>query len=167
VEYGDAVKVAWQSRRFWEADYQIYGGLSFVKGPTNVVWYPSAAMHSAKGIILGAYSFGQGAVEMSGLPLPKLYERTRSVIDGLHPGHGGELEHPIGIAWSKVPLSLGIAARWKDGQEDLYTLLSEPDGPFYFAGEHLSHVGAWQEGAILSAHRAVRAIDSHHRATRL
>ena len=30
----------------------------------------------------------------------------------------------------------------------------EPDGPFYFAGEHLSHIGAWQEGAILSARRA-------------
>jgi monoamine oxidase len=30
----------------------------------------------------------------------------------------------------------------------------EPDGPFYFAGEHLSHIGAWKEGAILSARRA-------------
>jgi monoamine oxidase len=42
--------------------------------------------------------------------------------------------------------------------------LSEPDGPFYFAGEHLSHVGAWQEGAMLSAHRAINMIDKHRRA---
>jgi monoamine oxidase len=35
---------------------------------------------------------------------------------------------------------------------------NEPDGPF-FAGEPLSHIGAWQEGAILSAKRAFKFID--------
>jgi monoamine oxidase len=45
-------------------------------------------------------------------------------------------------------------------------MLGTPDGPFYLAGEHLTHVGAWQEGAILSAHRAIAAIDQHQRATR-
>jgi monoamine oxidase len=167
VQYGNSVKVAWQSRRFWEMENQIYGGISFVKGPTNLVWYPSAGMHSERGVLLGAYSYGPGADEMSALPPAELHERTRAVIDGLHPGHGKDLEHPMSIAWAKVPLTLGIAARWQDGQEGLYALLSDPDGPFYFAGEHLSHVGAWQEGAILSAHRAVRAIDQHHHATRL
>jgi len=43
-------------------------------------------------------------------------------------------------------------------------VLSEPDGPFYFAGEHLSHVGAWQEGAILSARRTINMMDKHRRA---
>jgi monoamine oxidase len=42
-------------------------------------------------------------------------------------------------------------------------VLSEPDGPFFFAGEHLSHVGAWQEGAMLSARRAINMIDQHRR----
>jgi monoamine oxidase len=164
VAYSNSVKVAWQSRRFWESEYQIYGGLSFVKGPTNVVWYPSAGMHSDKGVLLGAYSYGTGADDMSALKLSELMNLTRTVIDGLHPGHGKELEHPIGIAWGKVPYTLGIAANWKEGQEALYSLLGEPDGPFYFAGEHLSHVGAWQEGAILSAHRAIRMLDKLHRA---
>ncbi len=167
VEYGNAIKVAWQSRRFWETENQIYGGLSFVKGPTNVVWYPSAKMHSERGIILGAYTTGRDGDAMNALPLNELTETTRTVIDGLHPGHGKDLEHPVAVAWSKMPYSLGIAARWQDGQEGLYQLLGTADGPFYFAGEHLSHVGAWQEGAILSAHRAIRAIDEHRRATRL
>ena len=30
-----------------------------------------------------------------------------------------------------------------------------------FAGEPLSHIGAWQEGAILSARRAINMIDKH------
>ncbi len=34
VGYDSAYKVAWESRRFWEQDYNLYGGLSFVvKGP--------------------------------------------------------------------------------------------------------------------------------------
>jgi monoamine oxidase len=167
VEYGNAIKVAWQSRRFWESEYQIYGGISFVKGPTNLVWYPSAKMHSDKGVLLGAYTAGPDGDEMMAMPLPKMIELTRTTIDGLHPGHGKDLEHPLAVIWSKMPYTLGIGARWQDGQDGLYTLLGKADGPFYFAGEHLSHVGAWQEGAILSAHRAVAAIDAAHRATRL
>jgi monoamine oxidase len=167
VAYGNAIKVAWQSRRFWEIEDQIYGGISFVRGPTNLVWYPSARMHSDKGILLGAYITGSDADDMGAMKLSELTDATRVAIEGLHPGHGKDLEHPLAVIWSKMPYTLGIAARWQDGQDGLYTLLGQADGPFYFAGEHLSHVGAWQEGAILSAHRAVAAIDKAHRATRL
>jgi len=45
-----------------------------------------------------------------------------------------------------------------------YSLLNMPDGPFYFADERLSRIGAWQEGAILSARRAANMIDKHRRA---
>jgi len=38
---------------------------------------------------------------------------------------------------------------------------NESDGPFNFAGEPLSHIGASQEGAILSARRAINMIDKH------
>jgi monoamine oxidase len=72
----------------------------------------------------------------------------------------------MAIAWSKVPYSLGIAARYTSDQDGNYAALSEPDGPFYFAGEHLSHIGAWQEGAMLSARRAINMIDRHRRAQR-
>jgi monoamine oxidase len=82
----------------------------------------------------------------------------------LHPGRSRELEKPMAIEWAKVPYSLGIAARYATDQDANYGILSEPDGPFYFAGEHLSHVGAWQEGALLSARRAINMIDRHRRA---
>jgi monoamine oxidase len=166
VAYGNAIKIAWQAPRFWETDNQIYGGISFVKGPTALVWYPSARLMSDQGVVLGAYAAGLGgdADGLAGKPLAEQFEMTRAVIEGLHPGRGQDLRNPIGIAWSKVPYTLGIAARWQDGQEELYKLLGTADGPFYFAGEHLSHVGAWQEGAMLSAHRAVRAIGEHRRA---
>ena len=159
VTYGNAIKIAWQSRRFWEADAQIYGGISWVKGPTTLVWYPSDRFFSSKGILLGAYATREDADELAKRPLREQIEMTCAAIEGLHPGRGRELEKPMAIVWSNVPYSLGIAAHYHASQRGEYTLLNEPDGPFYFAGEHLSQIGAWQEGAILSARRTINMID--------
>jgi len=166
IVYGNAVKIAWQSRRFWETESHIYGGISFVRSLPGMIWYPSAKIMSEKGILIGAYAADADAESLSAKPLTDQFALSRKAVEGLHPGHGKELESPLEIAWAKVPYSLGNSARWQAGQEQLYALLDTPDGPFYFAGEHLSHIGGWQEGAILSAHRAVRAIDKHRRTAR-
>jgi monoamine oxidase len=164
VEYGNAIKIAWESPRFWESEQHIYGGISWVSGPTNLFWYPSDRFFSKTGILLGAYATRNEVGALAAKSLHEQFEMSRAMIDALHPGHGKDLKKPMGIAWSKVPYSLGIAARYPTDHDDAYNLLGQPDGPFYFAGEHLSHVGAWQEGAILSAHRAIAAIDVHRRA---
>ena len=36
-----------------------------------------------------------------------------------------------------------------------YDQLDKPEGRTLFAGDYLSHLVAWQEGAVLSAHRAI------------
>ena len=163
VDYGEAVKIAWEAPRFWESQNHIYGGLSWVKGPTELVWYPSDRFFSEKGILLGAYSAREGGEKLAAMPLAEQFALSRRMVEALHPGHGKDLAKPMGIAWSKVPYSYGIAARWPSDGDAGYALLNRPDGPFYFAGEHLSHVGAWQEGAILSARRAIGLIDQHRR----
>jgi monoamine oxidase len=163
VTYGNAIKIAWQSRRFWEIDDHVYGGISWVKGPVALVWYPSDRLFSQKGILLGGYANRSDADDLAARPLQEQFDLSRAAIEGLHPGHGHELEKPMAIAWSKVPYSLGIAARYATDHDANYAVLSEPDGPVYFAGEHLSHVGAWQEGAILSARRAINALDRQRR----
>jgi monoamine oxidase len=164
VVYGNAIKIAWQSRRFWETDDQIYGGISWVKAPTVLVWYPSDRLFSQKGILLGGYATRADADVLAVKSLREQIELSRAAIEGLHPGRSHELEKPMAIAWSKVPYSLGIAARYQTDHDPNYATLSEPDGPFFFAGEHLSHVGAWQEGAMLSARRAINMMDKHRRA---
>jgi monoamine oxidase len=164
VAYANAIKIAWQSHRFWETDEQIYGGISWVKGPTTLVWYPSDRFFSAKGILVGAYANRENADELAKRPLRLQIEASRAAIEGLHPGRSLALEKPMAIVWSQVPYSLGIAARYNSDEDSAYTLLNQPDGPFYFAGEHLSQIGAWQEGAILSARRAVNMVDRQRRA---
>jgi monoamine oxidase len=165
VPYHQSVKVAWQARRFWEQDLGIHGGISWVKGPTNMVWYPSADMFSDQGVLIGAYASGQIGDEMAALNLQGQFEMTRRAIEGLHPGYGQQIGRPIAVAWKKVPFALGAAPLNPDTTA-AYQVLGKPDGPFYFAGDYLSHIGNWQEAALSSAQRTMTALDAHVRSLR-
>lgn len=48
-----------------------------------------------------------------------------------------------------------------------YETLIQPDGRIFFAGDHCSHVVAWQEGAALSALRAVQMLSDQVKASQL
>jgi monoamine oxidase len=65
-----------------------------------------------------------------------------------------------------VPENLGAWADWSsDARKTAYASLCRPDGPIHLAGEHLSYVTGWQEGAVLSAQAAVTAITERLRGT--
>ena len=89
------------------------------------------------------------------------YRLKAALISGehLHPGYQQMVRNGISVAWSNVQYSQGGWASWTPEQkETTYRTLHEPDGAIYFAGEHLSNMQAWQEGAILSAHHAIAKI---------
>jgi monoamine oxidase len=48
---------------------------------------------------------------------------------------------------------------------DRYKEFLDPDGRVYFAGDYCSHLTTWQEGAALSAQRAVEMIAKRVRET--
>ena len=161
--YHESVKVAWQSRRFWEQDFGIYGGISWVKGVTNMVWYPSGDLFSPKGVLIGAYASNAIGEAMAGLPLAEQFALSRAMVEGLHPGYGRELEYPAAIAWKKIPFALG-AAPLDAPSAVAFKVLSRPDGPFFFTGDYLSHLGNWQEASLSSAHRTLSLLDERRRA---
>jgi monoamine oxidase len=163
VSSGNAMKIAFQSRRFWEQDYQIYGGISFTKNPTAPVWHPSGKFHSEKGVLV----YYGGGFDLAPLPLQGQYDGARKAIDGIYPGHGKELTAPVSVQWSKVPYNLGSGARFAGETAPLYARLNQGDGPFYFANDYLAHVGSWQEGAVRSAHYVVDMIDKRRQAAKL
>lgn len=158
VRFDAANKIAWQSRRFWETDDGIYGGLSFVKAEASLVWYPSGGFQQPRGILVGNYSTGDAARALAAKPLAAQYAASRAAVELLHPGRGGELAAPVAVSWHQVPHSLGPWARWAEPESPAYLRLNQPEGRVHFAGDWLAQVGAWQEGAALSAHQAVRAI---------
>jgi len=163
VHYDAANKIAWQSRRFWEAENGIYGGLAYVRNEIRLVWYPSGGFHNPQGILVANYSTGDDARRLSDRPLADQFEASRAIVERLHPGRGSELSAPVSVAWHKVPHSLGPWAHWRQPDSPEYTLLNQPDGRVHLAGDYLAQVGAWQEGAALSAHQAVQAIAKHLR----
>lgn len=165
--YDAAVKIGWETRRFWETENQIYGGISFVKHDTNLVWYPSGGFQRDQGILLGCYATGDAARRLGALTLAERIEQSRQAIEQLHPGRGAELKAPIAVAWQHVPYSLGPwVGDWTEDRQAAYRRLNEPDGNVYLASEYLATLHAWQEGAALSAHRAVRMIAERVRAGR-
>ena len=163
--YAGAYKIAWESRRFWEMDDNIYGGLEWVaKGPSPV-WLPSAGFFTQRGVLVSGYAYDSSGV-FDALTLKEKLDMSRASVEKLHPGHGVELEKPIYVPWARVPWNEGSwigeygtqPAGTADGVNANYETLLAADGPFYFAGDHVSHIVGWQEGAALSAKRAVGMI---------
>jgi len=162
--YRSSCKVPWESRRFWEMDYNIYGGLSFLAQGPSPIWYPSAGLFSDRGIIVSGY-MDEAMGGFDGLTIEQKFEASRASIEKLHPGHGKELEKPIFCGWKHIKWNEGSWIGRMD-QAD-YDAITQPDGPIYFAGDHTSHVVGWQEGAALSGKRAVQMISDKVKAARL
>jgi monoamine oxidase len=157
--YDSAYKIAWESRRFWEQESNVYGGLSFVRRPVDTIWYPSAGMFSETGIILGGYGIENGS-EFGALPdTQSKLAASRQSIELLHPGCSQELKNPIYVSWGHIPYNLGSWVSGLDvGKPPGYDEWIRPHGRVYFAGDHTSHIVGWQEGAALSAHRALKML---------
>ncbi|MDH3439620.1 MAG: FAD-dependent oxidoreductase [Gammaproteobacteria bacterium] len=148
--YASAGKIAFQSRRFWEQDHNIYGGISWTNQSITQIWYPSSGFGQDNGILVGAYIFGGQAGNDFANQSPQ--QRINSALsqgNAVHPGMNGEASRGISVAWPKIPYQLGA---W--GVSSPLTLLT-PDDKIVFAGEHLSILQGWQEGAILSAYHAI------------
>jgi monoamine oxidase len=169
VPYETSVKIGLQfKRRFWEEDDRIYGGISYTDLPIGMIGYPMSGQNApGKGVLLGAYSWGTNAYELTALA-PE--ERVRLAVEfgaQLHPQYPAEFENGVAVAWHRVPFANGCFAKWSDtAREKHYENLCQIDGRIVLAGEHASRLPAWQEGAVLSALDAIgrlhqRAIAMH------
>jgi monoamine oxidase len=190
-KYAYAYKVAWEARRFWEQDYNIYGGLEFISEGPSPIWFPSGGMFSDRGVFVSGYTDERGT-PFESLTLPQKFDASRTSIEKLHPGHGKEMEKPVYVGWGRIPYNEGSWINsYGPGQgggpgESMhhtgtpkhptatatvtnagYETLIQPDGPIYFAGDHCSHIVGWQEGAALSSLRAVKMIADKTKSARL
>lgn len=149
-QYASAGKIAFQSRRFWEQDHNIYGGISWTSQDITQIWYPNNGFGREQGILVGAYIFG--GVAGDAFAAQTTAQRVDSArVQGavIHSQISGEAVGGISVAWPKVPYQLGAWGLSSPG------VLLTPDEQIVFAGEHLSILQGWQEGAILSAYHAI------------
>jgi monoamine oxidase len=163
-----AYKIAWEAPRFWEKESHIYGGISFLKDTVDLVWYPSAKLFSPTGVVIAGFGLERlDADAHSSKPtafgelssIAAKLDASRAAVEALHPGRSRLLEKPIYVSWAKIPYSLGCFADNRlQSSAASYTQLEKPEGRTYFAGDYLSHLVAWQEGAVLSAHHTIERI---------
>jgi len=170
IPYLPSTKVGFESPRFWEEE-GIYGGLAWTDRPNENLFYPSTGWHSDKGVLVTAYSSGwtgqDHPTQFAAMSHDERFRVCRESVEALHPGKSRLLDRPVTVSW---PLT-----RWSEGVGPIgpvfgggpggagprgaqYTEMLRPEGPIVFAGEHLSYVPFWQEGAALSAHAAMRVL---------
>ena len=164
-KYDAAVKIAFQARRrFWEEDHYIYGGISWTThNDIQQIWYPANGYHRAKGVIIGAYIFGEDefdrdfALSFARMSHSQRLEHALSSGERIHRGYRNELEVNTGVsrAWSEVPFQKGS---WPSAPVPIEAL-KVPDGVVYFAGDHISALSGWQEGSAQSVLATVEAIN--------
>lgn len=154
IPYFAAGKIGLQmARRFWEEDDWIYGGLTLTNIPeVGVIAYPDYNYQAQKGVIQGYYNLGPDAIKVSGLSPQDRVELALEHGSKIHPQYRDEFENGISVAWHRVPYALGAwPAHSERTRAQFYERLLEPDGRIYLAGEFMSYVTAWQEGAISAA----------------
>jgi len=156
-----ACKVGWQAQsRFWEAENEIYGGISWTNHIIKQIWYPSQGFHARKGIVTGAYNYGDAA-QIFGSMSPE--ERLAAALEGgekLHPNRfQRNVEKGISLAWQNMPNQAGGWAYYKDQTENpAYIAINKPQGRLVLAGDYFSFLSGWMEGAVRSAELAVKRV---------
>ena len=166
ITYSSAAKIGLQfSRRFWEEDDQIFGGITRTNLDITQIVYPSAGYLTRKGIVIGYYLNGQTAARIGALtPV----ERQRLALEQgaqIHPQYPAAFETAFSIAWQKVAYSKGGWAQFTEAQRrSEYLTLIKPDRQLYLAGDYTTYLSGWMAGALESARTAVRAI--HDRSQR-
>ncbi len=161
ISYADSVKTGLQfKRRFWEEDDHIYGGISFTDMPIRQIAYPNFGFNErGKGVLLGTFAFGTSAFELASMSAA---DRVKAALEQgakIHPQYPREFENGVSWSWHRAPFIMGCLANWTDElKAKHYKNLAEINGRIVLAGDHMSELVGWQEGAILSALDAIKRL---------
>lgn len=150
------------SRRWWEEDEKIFGGITQTNLDVSTIWYPSYGYLGKGGVVVGYYNFGGNAVAYGNRSHAEREARAVAQGEKIHgPVYRSALQSSFSVAWEKTRFSEGGWVSWPGGRGAAYERLLQPDGNVYFAGDHLSYYTSWQAGAFESARKVV--MDLHQR----
>jgi len=154
-------------RRFWEDDHHIYGGHVYLDNPDIItISLPSTGWLGPKGVVLGYYQFGSNAAKVSALSLEERMKFAVAAGQKVFPQYAESAETAFSIAWHRVPYNMGGWVNWdEEGRKTAYPILTEPDGRIYLAGEHLSYITGWQEGALESSWQQITKLHARVQAS--
>jgi monoamine oxidase len=155
--YDGAGKIGLQfKRRFWEDDDRIFGGRTWTDQEIGQIIYPSHGFNGGKGVLTGYFldfartMRGRGPAERQQLALE---QGTR-----IHPQYATEFETAFSVSWPRVPWNRGSWRSETAAAHEALAALRPPDGRVYFAGDYMTDMSSWMQGAFDSARETAMAI---------
>jgi monoamine oxidase len=156
ARYDGAGKIGLQfKRRFWEEDDEIYGGRSWTDQEVGQIIYPSHGFTTTKGIVVGYFLDFRGA--MRERPPAEVQRLALEHGARIHPQYAQEFETAFSVTWPRVPWSHGSWPSESEGAHEALAALRQPDGRVHFAGDYMTDMSSWMQGAFESA-REVAAV---------
>jgi len=160
VRYAQVGKIGLQfKRRFWEEDDQIFGGNSTTDLDISQVIYPSSGYLSKKGMLVGYYQIGAEAGVTGAKPHAEREQLALAQGAALHPQYPQDFETSFSVSWHRVPWTRGGWASWSaEGRKTTYAAMLKGDRRMYFAGDHMTYLIGWMNGALESGRSVAAAI---------
>ena len=141
--------------RFWEKE-GIKGGFTKTNMPIGQIHYPTQVAHpkSDRGILM-CYTWKGEALAFAALPPHIAIQEAVRQLEEIHPEMKEQFEVGAVQAWSNEPSAQGAFALLKPYQyKNVRTLMVKPCLNMYFAGDGISLVPGWIQGALESGLRA-------------
>ena len=160
VPYASSGKIGLQfTRRFWEEDDQIFGGISRTDQEITQIVYPSSGFLGGKGVLVGYYQSGTRAQETGARPHAQREALALAQGQLIHPQYKEEFDTSFSVSWQNVRYSKGAWAQMGPAvRKSLSPLLLEGDRRLFFAGDHCSNLTAWMAGALESGQYVAKAV---------
>jgi len=157
ARYDGAGKIGLQfKRRFWEEDDEIYGGRSWTDQEIGQILYPAHGLRGRKGILVGYFmDFSRAMRDRS----PE--ERQRVALEQgarIHPQYTTEFEKAFSVSWPRVRWSRGSWRAETTAAHEALSGLRRPDGRVYFAGDYMTNMSSWMQGAFESGREVSMSI---------
>ena len=161
ARYDGAGKIGLQfKRRFWEQDDEIYGGRSWTDQEVGQVIYPSHGFTTGKGVLVGYYLDFRGT--MRARPPAEIQRLALEHGARIHPQYPNEFESAFSVSWARVPWNRGSWRSESAAAHDALSPLRQPDGRVHFAGDYMTDMSSWMQGAFESAREVATQV--HRRA---
>jgi monoamine oxidase len=109
--------------------------------------------------VLDLYMTGEHAESMEARSEDGRLAFVLPYLEEMFPGIGREIEGVAFHSWNSDPWSRGDYVYYAPGEMvPLWPHVAAAEGRIHFAGDQTSTLSGWQEGAIMSAHRAAREV---------
>lgn len=160
--------------RFWEKE-GIFGGGSFTDLPISSIWYPAdhtqrlntkssqipGNLPNEPGVLLASYNFNLDTTRLFNQPEASMFEQVKKQIAAVHGLTANYMDNVAQgfktVNWNQDPAFRGALAFFTPEQKKIFSYgmaLPEYDGRIFFAGEHISAVHRWIQGALQTGMQA-------------